>query len=411
MEQEIFTHVFDNGFTLLAERMTHVRSAAFGISIPCGAVDDPAEKLGLSTISLDLATRGAGTRGNRELSDAFDQLGVDRSESANKEYHSFACSLLGRNLFPAMELYADMIQRPHLPADDLDASKAISLQEIAGLEDEPMGKVMSELSKAYYPDPLSRDSNGTVAGIENITHVDVQNFITRHYHARGVVLAVAGDFEWNALLDRVGQLFGTWRTDVRQPRNYPDFTPTSRHVQKELDQTQIAFAFPAVAMNHPDALAARMATAVLSMDMSSRLFMNVREKYGLCYSVQAFYQGKRYRGDIIGMAAARPDKAQETLDRTLAEIHNLSQGIDAEELDRVKIGVKSALIMSQESTASRASSLSSDWRIYDRIRLLEEIRNEVEAMTIEQVLEYVRSHPTAPISLATLGPAPLQLTV
>ena len=104
----------------------------------------------------------------------------------------------------------------------------------------------------------------------------------------------------------------------------------------------------------PDFYNVRGAVGVLCQDMSSRLFTNVREKHGLCYSVYASYESFKDRAAIVGYAGARPELAQETLDRTLEEFRNLANGIEDDELDRVKVGLKSSLIMRQESTSARA---------------------------------------------------------
>ena len=141
--------------------------------------------------------------------------------------------------------------------------------------------------------------------------------------------------------------------------------------------------------------------------MSSRLFTNVREKHGLCYSVHASYESFRDRGTIVGYARARPELAQETLNRTLDKFRNLVNGIEVEELDRVKIGLKSALIMRQESTGARAGGLATDWYFLGRIRLLEEIQAAIDGLNVPGILDYLRRHPVKDFTIVTLGPAPL----
>jgi predicted Zn-dependent peptidase len=142
--------------------------------------------------------------------------------------------------------------------------------------------------------------------------------------------------------------------------------------------------------------------------MSSRLFANVREKYGLCYSVHAGYETFKDRAAIVGYAGARPELAQETLDRTLAEFRNLAEGIETEELDRVKVGLKSALIMRQESTSARASAIASDWYFLNRVRPLEEIQSAIDGLTVRGILDHLRRYPAKNVTVVTLGPSPLR---
>lgn len=404
----IHSHTFDNGLTLLAERMPHVRSAAFHLLVPAGAANDPADRLGLASLVCDLMTRGAGSRGNRELTDALDNLGVDHGESAGTLNLQMAGSTLSRNLLPALGIYADILRRPHLPEEELEPAKLLSVQDIQSLEDEPQRKVMVELRKRYYPDPLGRDSRGTEAGVEAVTIDDVRAFHAKLVHPRDCIVAVAGDIDWPSLRDEMGRLLGDWEPKDRMPPAVGSHTPASGHVQKDLDQTQIALAMPSVPIGHADFYNVRGAVGVLSLDMSSRLFANVREKHGLCYSVYASHESFRDRATIIGYAGARPELAQETLDRTLEEFRKLPDGIEEDELDRVKVGLKSALIMRQESTAARASAMASDWYYLRRVRPLAELQSAIDGLTTAGVLDSLKRHPMKDVTVVTLGPAGLK---
>jgi predicted Zn-dependent peptidase len=407
--QDIQTHTLANGLTLLAERMPYVRSAAFHVLVPAGAAHDPPGKHGLAGLVCDLMTRGAGRRNSRELSDALDNLGVDRGESTGTLNVQLSGATLARNLLPTLAIYADILRRPHLPGDELDAAKSLSLQDIQSIEDEPQRKVMIELRKRYYPDPLGRDQRGTAEGVEAVTIDDVRAHQRSLFHPRDVILAVAGDVDWPALRREVERLFDDWEPRLRPPLAVAEPAPAPGHVAKDLDQTQIALAFPSVPIGDPDFYHARGAVGVLSQDMSSRLFTNVREKHGLCYSVYASYETFKDRAAIVGYAGARPELAQETLDRTLEEFRNLASGIEPDELDRVKVGLKSALIMRQESTSARASAIASDWYFLNRVRPLGEIQAAIDGLTVRGVLDYVRRYPAKDVTVVTLGPAPLRL--
>src|SRR5947209_17637505 len=139
--QEVYHHTFDNGLTLLAERMEHVRSAALNFLVPAGCVYDPPGQLGIASLLSEMITRGAGDRDSRELTLALDGIGLDRDESVGAMHMRFWGATLARNLPQALEIYADILRRPRLPEDELDAVKALALQDLQGLEDEPRQKV------------------------------------------------------------------------------------------------------------------------------------------------------------------------------------------------------------------------------------------------------------------------------
>ena len=135
-------------------------------------------------------------------------------------------------------------------------------------------------------------------------------------------------------------------------------------------------------MTSPDYYRARAAVAVLGGYSSARLFTEVREKRGLCYSVYASYESHRDRAALLCYAGTSPDRAQETLDVMLAELRRLGRdGIDHDELETMRAGLKSSLIMAQESSMSRSAALASDWYFLNRVRPLEEISAQLDALT------------------------------
>lgn len=409
MPQEIFIHSLSNGMTLLGERMSGVRSASFNFLVPAGAAHDPEGRWGLAGLVCDLISRGAGSRNSRELSDAFDNLGIDRGESAGTMNVQMSGSCLSRHVYDAISLYGDILRHPHIPEEELEAAQSLSLQDLASIEDEPQRRVILELRRNYYPEPLGRDHRGTEEGIKSTTIEDVRRQYQKLYHPTDVLLAVAGDIDWPKLKDHVERTFGDWTGAKRTPIQPATMVPKSSQLTKDIEQTQIALAYPSVPMGHPDFYLARGAVGVLSLDMSSRLFSNVREKHGLCYSIHASYESFRDRASIVGFAAARPELAQETLDRMLEELRILKDGIEEDELDRVKIGLKSSLIMRQESTAARASTLASDWYFLNRVRPLDEIQSAIEGLKVPAILEHLHRYPARDFTIATLGPQPLKL--
>jgi predicted Zn-dependent peptidase len=407
--QEIYHHTFTNGLTLLAERMEHVRSAAVNFLVPAGCVYDPPDHLGIASVLSDLITRGAGPRDSRELTLALDNLGLDRDESVGSLHTRFWGATLARNLPAALEIYADIIRRPHLPEAELEAVQALALQDLQSLEDEPRHKVLIELRRRHYPPPLGQDRRGTREGIASLNPAVIRRHYQRLFQPRGLIVSVAGNVEWQPLLDRVGTLFGDWAPGLVPVLKLRKPAGKKAHIRKETTQTQIGIAYPSVPFGDPEYYAAQGAVNVLSGGMSSRLFTEVREKRGLCYAVSASYQSFKDRASIICYAGTTNERAQETLDVTLAELQRLQQGIEAEEVERVQAGLKSALIMQGESTSARAGSLASDWYYLGRVRTLDEIQSAVDALTAETIVAHLRRHPPGDFSIVTLGPKALRL--
>jgi predicted Zn-dependent peptidase len=183
--------------------------------------------------------------------------------------------------------------------------------------------------------------------------------------------------------------------------------PESAHLAKDTQQTQIAFAFPSAQVGHPAYYAARAAEGVLSGGMSARLFTEVREKRGLCYNVGVRHETFKDRGTMVGYAGTGADRAQQTLDVTLGELRRLKDGVTDDEIDRVKAGLKSSLIMQEESTSARAGAIATDWYLLGRVRSFDEIQAAIDGLTPRAVLEYLDQFPVQDLTLVTLGPEAL----
>jgi predicted Zn-dependent peptidase len=405
----IYQHTFPNGLTLLAERMEHVRSAALNFLVPAGCTQDPPRYLGVASVLSDLITRGAGERDSRELSLALDNLGLDRDESVGGIHVRFWGATLARNLLPALDIYADIIRRPHLPADEIEAVRALALQDLQGLEDEPRQKVLIELRRRHYPSPLGQDRRGTLAGIQSLNAKIIRDHYHRFFTPRGTILSVAGNVDWKELKDEVARLFGDWGGPEPAPLKVGKQPAKRAHLAKQTQQTQIAIAYPSVPIGHSDYYAALGAVNVLSGGMSARLFTEVREKRGLCYAVWATYTTFKDRASVLCYAGTTNERAQETLDVTLRELQRLQDGIEADEVERVQAGLKSSLIMQEESTSARAGTLASDLYYLGRVRTLEEIQSAVDALTPRKITGHLRRCPPRNFTIVTLGPKALTL--
>lgn len=409
MKQEVYHHKLANGMVLLAERMEQVRSAALNFLVPAGCVYDPPSCRGLGTVLAELITRGAGARDSRELMLALDSLGLDRDESVGSMHLRFWGATLARNLPAALELYADILRRPHLPPEEMEPVRALALQDLQGLEDEPRQKVLIELRRRFFPPPLGHDRRGDRGGLENLTIAKIREHYQQHFGPRGTILSVAGNIDWPALRDQVEKLFGDWTAGEEPTLKPGQAAKGHKHLAKDTTQTQIAIAYPSVPFGHPDFYAAQGAVQVLSGGMSARLFTEVREKRGLCYAVWASYQTFKDQACILCYAGTTNERAQETLEVTLREIQRLLEGITDEEVERVQAGLKSALIMQEESTSARAGALASDWYFLGRVRNLEEIQAQVDGLTPRKIIAHLRRHPPRDFTIVTLGPKPLRL--
>ncbi|MEK6247353.1 MAG: insulinase family protein, partial [Planctomycetales bacterium] len=376
-----------------------------------GAAYDPEDQKGLSNLTCEMALRGCGDRDSRQFIEDLEGLGVESGESVSVSHSTFRGATLAANLFDALGIYSDLLRRPTLPADQLEQGRQVALQELRSIDDEPSTKVMLELRRRHYPHPWGRSHHGSVDGLSAITIEDIQKMHSTAYRPNGTILGIAGRFDWEQLKDHVGQLLGDWpRSELSEPAIGP-LQVQQEHLHHESNQTHIAVAYPSVPYHHEDYFESWGAVGVLSDGSSSRLFTEIREKRGLCYSVSASPRTLKNCGSVFCYAGTSADRAQETLDVLLAELIRLSEGIQASELNRLKARMKSALIMALESSMARAGAIARDWYYLTEVRTLSQIGTLVDALTPETINAYLVQNPPGQFTVVTLGPQPLELKV
>ncbi len=193
-------------------------------------------------------------------------------------------------------------------------------------------------------------------------------------------------------------------------RNRTGSHPAQHHEHDPSEQVHIALRWDSVPATHPDAVLQKAAVAILSGGMSGRLFTEVREKRGLCYSVYAGYGGHHDRGGVYAYAGTTAPRAQETLDVLVYELRRLhAEPVGGDEFRRAMVGMKSRLVMSGESTSARASAISLDHQVFGRARTLAERVEEVAAVTPERLRGFLDANTPGPdaMTIVTLGPKKL----
>jgi predicted Zn-dependent peptidase len=317
-------------------------------------------------------------------------------------------SAMARVLDTTFEVAAAMVREPHFPEDELEEVRQSALLELASIEDDPAQKCFVELKRSRFAEPFGRSSLGSVSGIEAVSHEDCVAFHHAHAKPEGAVLSIAGRFDWQDFLKLVDRYLGSWAGGPAADLGDVEPRVGSIHIPHDSQQTHIALAYDSVAYAHPEYYRGRGIVGILSDGMSSRLFTEVREKRGLVYAISASSHSLKNCGSVLCYAGTTSGRAQETLDVTIETIRSISQGIDSGELSRLKSRTRTALVMEQESSASRSSQLAYDWITLGRTTTRQEVLSEIEKLTSENLIEHFKNHPPKRWTLVTIGPEPLE---
>lgn len=409
MKQQLLTHRLPNGLVLLGEHMPWLRSAAFTFLVPSGTCYEPPALSGLASLASEMSQRGCGPYDSRQFLEELDFLGTERTSSITTHHTSFSCAMPSSAFEPTLELYSHMVQSPHLPPDQLEDARQLSFQDLRALEDEPSHRCFNELKRFRFPQPFGRTAQGTLEGLQAINIDDVRRFCSANLHASGSILAVAGNFEWSKVCAAVERTLGKWHgpptTDL------PELTPISgtRHTDHASNQTHLALAYDCMPYESPDYYKTRALVGILSDGMSSRLFTEVREKRGLVYSVFATCFSLAGKGSVLCYAGTTTNRADETLQVLIETIHSLGDGVTEDELARLKVRFKSALVMEQESSAARSHQIAVDWFHLGRVPSREEVLKEIDSLNCECLLEHFQANRPKNFALVTVGSQPLEL--
>ncbi|RMD83623.1 MAG: insulinase family protein [Candidatus Dadabacteria bacterium] len=410
MPETIKITTLSNGLTVIVEEARWAESASYALIVPSGLLFDPEQNIGASMIVAELTSRGAGGLSAQELSNALDSLGARHTVGCGLFYTTYRGSLLGDRLEDALAITASMATEADLPGPEIDGIKALLEQEINSMYDTPSRRVMHELSIRYYPGVFARPSLGDKEGIRQTSIDTIRKIYRNFYVPEKSILSISGKVSADSIIKKVEALFGGWKGSAP---NYPipgEFPPRDVfHVSYDSTQLQIAVAFPSAALEDEDYYSARVLNGVLSGGMFGRLFVEVREKRGLCYSVNSSCSANGYYGVHTAYAGTTTERAQETLDVMMEIFKTISGTITEEELERSKANIKASLVMSEESTQSRAISNATDWWWISRIRTLEEIKAKIEEVDLKMTDNYAQKLAATEPMVVTLGEKELKL--
>ena len=303
MADRYFHSELPNGLILLAEQMPGMQSAAMTLLVPAGSSTDPADRSGAATVLAELVLRGAGNRDNRQLTDYLDSLGLQRGSGVGRASHApRAAPPSRRRSSESLATYADIVRRPMLPESGFAPSRDLALQALAGIDDEPRQKLMIKLREWHLPCPFGRNSMGEKEHLERLT----LDFCPRRLHARDTTPA-ARSWRWRAtsiskkvqsagraILRRLERPAHSTPLEL-QPAASADTASSSRRASRRTSASRTT----SIPETHEDYYVARMAIEVLSGGMSGRLFTEIREKRGLCYSVGVSYASLKDLGSDL----------------------------------------------------------------------------------------------------------------
>jgi predicted Zn-dependent peptidase len=375
-----------------------------------GMAYEKPDYLGLAHVVVETIDKGTAKRTGRELSDAFDALGIRHGSWAGRECIGFAAQCLPEFLDPTIELFGEMLRTPTFPDDAVEVALDLARQELDMLEDEPRELTDKILTRQSYGDPLGRHALGELETIERITRDAVVGHWTETFAAGRMQVSVAGNFDPDHLVEKLETTFEGFQASAPDGRSaFPlGFQPIRTHRDKDIEQEHIGICYPGVPADAADYPVQRVLLAILAGGMSSRLFTELREKQALVYWVNAWAEYPRGHGMIHLGASTKPERCDKTYRALLGEIDRLGVTLEEPELARAITGIVSRTETRGDITRARCQEVAGDLFLRGRLIPTEEKLDKIRVVTIDDIRRFLADHPRDQLSIVTLGPRELE---
>jgi len=387
--------------------MPQVESVVLGIWIKSGSRNETADQHGIAHLLEHMAFKGTANRSALRIATDIENVGGEINATTNVETTAYFARVLRNNMPLAIDILCDIVTSPKFDEDELEREKQVILQEIGAAHDTPDDIVFDHFTEtAFRHQMIGRPILGTPETVQGFSADDLRSFMKTHYSADRMIIAAAGAVEHNVFVREIEQRLGAFQahsaSSLPELANYVggDFRE-----HRHLMDTQVLLGFEGRAYHMRDFYASQLLSMVLGGGMSSRLFQQVRENRGLCYSIYAFHWGFSDTG-LFGIHAATGESGlEELVPVILNELYKTSEHINQRELDRARAQYSAGLIMSKESPASRANHIARQILLYGRLIPDEELFERLSLVTPERLADlagrlFLNAEPT----LAAIGP-------
>ncbi|MGA9541729.1 MAG: pitrilysin family protein [Methyloceanibacter sp.] len=395
-----------NGLTVVSHTMPEVETVSLGIWIGAGSRSEQLTEHGIAHFLEHMAFKGTKRRSARQIVEEIEAVGGDINAATSVDSTGYYARVLPKDMPLALDILSDIILEPRFDGAELARERDVILQEIAASSDSPDDIVYDFISEAAFPDqPVGRTILGTAQSVVGFERDHLGAYLTTHYHGPNMVLAAAGAVDHNALVAEAERRLAGLSSEGTPVPQQAVYAGGRRHSAKPFEQTHLMIALEASAYHQPEYFKSQILAGALGGGMSSRLFQEVRERRGLCYSVYAFSSGLTDSGMFVVHAAGAPEKAHELFSVIRDELERAAaDGFDQAELARVKAQMKMGLLAALESSSARVEQLARHILFRGRVLPTSELVERIEAVETADLQALLQKVLGTPVSLATVGP-------
>ena len=411
MKEYIQTTRFENGLTILTEKMPDARSVTLGFFFRRGARHEPAELNGISHFIEHAVFKGTRKRTALEIAAETDRLGGNFDAFTMHEETGFAIKVVDRQIAEAFDLLADMLTNPVFDEKELKREQRVIIEEIKMTEDSPEELLSEIFAEQFFPNhPLGLSIAGTPKTVRTFNREVTEKFHREVFNPQNLIIAAAGNVEHGQIVDLADKFFNSPDSSFTAQFSSLETPPVIAapiiiKKKRDLEQAHLIIATPFIDAKSQRRYAADLLASVIGGGMSSHLWQKVREQRGLAYSVGASAAMFQDCGFFTIYAGTSPRQTEEVLDIALDELRWIVRnGITPTELELMKQQAIASILLGLEDSSVRAGTLARLEMVHGRQISLEETLAKIEAVTIEEIQELAGEFfQTEKIAFAALG--------
>lgn len=376
----------DNGLTIATDTMDNIETVAVSVLLKSGSRSENKENNGISHFLEHMAFKGTTTRSAKSIAEEFDNIGGYFNAYTSRERTVYYTKVLKGDVPLAVDILSDILQNSTYSEDEMEKEKGVIIQEIAQTEDTPDDLIFDHFQEVAYPDqPFGRSILGTVDFIKGVTRNQVIDFVNSQYHYNNIIIAGAGNLDPKVFSDLVTEKFTNFSKQPPSEVEGARYVGGERKTIRDLEQVHVVIGLKALSYLDPDYYTQQVLSIIAGGGMSSRLFQEVREKRGLAYAISSFTSSYSDSGIFGVYSGTAENNVNELIEVICAELLKLTHDVKSEELMRAKAQVRAGLLMSQESSVSRAEKLAGNYAAYGRYIPTLEVIEKIEAIDLKDI--------------------------
>jgi predicted Zn-dependent peptidase len=398
-------HTLPNGFRIVTEHMPGLASASIGIWIDAGGRHERLDQNGIAHFLEHMAFKGTKRRSALQIAEEIEDVGGYINAYTSRELTAFYARVLKADVPLALDVISDILLNPIFDPAEIEVERGVILQEIGQALDTPDDVIFDWLQERAYPEqPLGRTILGPTERVSQFARHDLSEFVADHYGPERMILSAAGAVDHDTIVRTAEALFGHLALQPAFTQVDATFQSGERIELKTLEQAHFALGFEGPGYRDDAIYTAQIFSTAFGGGMSSRLFQEIREKRGLCYTIYAQTGAYAETGMTTIYAGTSAEDLNELAGLTMDELKRSADDMTPAEVARARAQMKAGLLMGLESPSSRAERLARMVSIWGRVPDLEETISRIDAVTTGDVREFAAGMITGAAALALYGP-------